>query len=156
MRIMNQEWTMITRSPEETAKLAERIGALLNENDVMTLEGDLGAGKTTFTKAVAAALGVTRNVTSPTFTIMKEYKGRLPFYHIDAYRIEDQLEDFGLEDYFEGGGVTVVEWASMIEDQLPPDRLEIRISYLGNTERRFYIKAHGARYITIGKELFNK
>ncbi|UJW56597.1 tRNA (adenosine(37)-N6)-threonylcarbamoyltransferase complex ATPase subunit type 1 TsaE [Bacillus sp. A116_S68] len=153
---MNQEWTIITRSLEETAELAERLGTLLNENDVITLEGDLGAGKTTFTKAMAAALGVTQNVNSPTFTILKEYKGRLPFYHMDAYRIEDELEDFGLEDYFEGGGVTVVEWASMIEDQLPPDRLEIQISYLGNTERRFHINARGLRYITLGKELFNK
>jgi tRNA threonylcarbamoyladenosine biosynthesis protein TsaE len=153
---MNQEWTIITKSPDETAELAERLGTLLKENDVITLEGDLGAGKTTFTKAMAAGLGVTRNVNSPTFTIMKEYKGRLPFYHMDAYRIDDELEDFGLEDYFEGGGVTVVEWASRIDDQLPPDRLEIQISYLGNTERRFHIKARGARYITLGKELVSK
>ncbi|MCR6109437.1 tRNA (adenosine(37)-N6)-threonylcarbamoyltransferase complex ATPase subunit type 1 TsaE [Bacillus sp. A301a_S52] len=153
---MNQEWTIITKSPDETAELAERLGTLLKENDVITLEGDLGAGKTTFTKAMATGLGVTRNVNSPTFTIMKEYKGRLPFYHMDAYRIDDELEDFGLEDYFEGGGVTVVEWASRIDDQLPPDRLEIQISYLGNTERRFHIKARGARYFTLGKELVSK
>ena len=81
----------------------------------------MGAGKTTFTKGLAEGLGNHRNVNSPTFTIIKEYQGRLPLYHMDVYRVEDSFEDLGFEEYFKGGGVTVVEWAHLIEDQLPEE-----------------------------------
>ncbi|WP_416148602.1 tRNA (adenosine(37)-N6)-threonylcarbamoyltransferase complex ATPase subunit type 1 TsaE [Salipaludibacillus sp. HK11] len=151
---MNEEWTMISDSPEDTAQLANKIARLVKQNDVITLSGDLGAGKTTFTKALAKALGVNRTVTSPTFTIMKEYEGYLPFYHMDAYRVEDELEDLGLDEYFEGGGVTVVEWPKMIEEQLPIDRLDIVIQYEGGEKRLFRFHAYGEYYVTLIKELF--
>ncbi|PYZ92153.1 tRNA (adenosine(37)-N6)-threonylcarbamoyltransferase complex ATPase subunit type 1 TsaE [Salipaludibacillus keqinensis] len=151
---MNQEWTFTSHSPDDTANLAERLGRLVKRGNVITLAGDLGAGKTTFTKALAKSVGVTRNVNSPTFTIMKEYEGFLPFYHMDAYRIEDEMEDLGLEEYFEGSGVTVVEWPAMILDQLPKDRLDITIQYTGEEERVFLFHAYGDHYLSLCKELF--
>lgn len=152
---MTEDWKLESRSPIETTHLAERLGGLLKANDVLTLEGELGAGKTTFTKGLAQAMGVERTVNSPTFTIMKEYMGRLPFYHMDAYRIDDDMEELGLDEYFEGGGVTVVEWPFKIEDQLPTARLDIRIEYSEDAETRiFYFKAHGSRYETLREELF--
>lgn len=145
-----------SKSPEESHELAKELGSRLGIGDVITLTGDLGAGKTTFTKGIAIGLGVKRNVNSPTFTIMKEYEGRLPFYHMDAYRIEDEFEDLGLDEYFHGDGVTVVEWPSMIEEQLPEHHLAIQIDYLGETERTFFFSPLGEHYIKMCEELFNK
>ncbi|WP_088106087.1 tRNA (adenosine(37)-N6)-threonylcarbamoyltransferase complex ATPase subunit type 1 TsaE [Halalkalibacter urbisdiaboli] len=147
------EWRMKTNSPEETTSLAEKLGQLLKAGDVITLEGDLGAGKTSFTKGLAKGLGVKRVVNSPTFTIIKEYKGRLPLYHMDVYRMEDGGEDLGLEEYFYGEGVSVVEWASMIAEQLPDERLEITLRHLGEDKRELKITAIGNRYIDLSKEL---
>src|SRR6185312_15215479 len=96
----------VTKGPEETHTFAKELGSLLKKEDVILLEGDLGAGKTTFTKGLAAGLGIKRNVNSPTFTIIKEYMGRLPLYHMDVYRVEDAFEDLGFDDYFYGDGVT--------------------------------------------------
>ncbi|UCZ53699.1 tRNA (adenosine(37)-N6)-threonylcarbamoyltransferase complex ATPase subunit type 1 TsaE [Bacillus shivajii] len=149
---MNQ-WRYTSHSEQETWELAKQIAALLEKGTVLTLEGDLGAGKTSFTKGLAKGLGIKRNVNSPTFTIMKEYVGRLPLYHMDAYRLEDEMEDLGLDDYFEGEGVTVVEWPSMIEEQLPDERLEIVIKHDGETERRLSFYPHGERYENICKEI---
>lgn len=144
--------TWETKSAEETEALAEKLGTLLQQGDVVTLSGDLGAGKTTFTKALAKALGVKKNVNSPTFTIMKEYKGNLPFYHMDAYRLEDSFEEMGLEEYVEGDGVLVIEWPEMIEEQLPETYLALTLSYEGENERRLQAKAYGARYRQVLKE----
>src|SRR5574342_462514 len=118
-------YQFISKQPEQTKDFAKRLAGLLKAGDVLALEGDLGAGKTTFTKGLAEGLGITRNVNSPTFTIIKEYQGRLPLYHMDVYRVEDAFEDLGFEEYFEGNGVTVVEWAHLIEEQLPQERLTI-------------------------------
>jgi tRNA threonylcarbamoyladenosine biosynthesis protein TsaE len=124
---------IITNNAEETELIGERLASLLEAGDVLTLEGDLGAGKTTFTKGIAKGLGVSRTVNSPTFTIVKEYEGRLPLYHMDVYRLEDSDEDIGFDEYFNGGGVSVVEWAQFIEDYLPINRLDIRIKYNGDS-----------------------
>ncbi|WP_062051020.1 tRNA (adenosine(37)-N6)-threonylcarbamoyltransferase complex ATPase subunit type 1 TsaE [Bacillus sp. JCM 19034] len=147
------KWSTRTVAPEETSELAEKLGKLVQSGDVITLEGDLGAGKTSFTKGLAKGLGVRRMVNSPTFTIMKQYKGRIPLYHIDAYRLEDEFEDLGFEDYFYGDGVTVIEWPSMIEAQLPEDRLKITIDYMGETERLISIEGTGPRSSELSKEL---
>ena len=124
------EWT--TASTEETMLFAEALAKQLEPGTTLTLEGDLGAGKTTFTKGLAKGLGVKRVVNSPTFTIIKEYVGEAyPLYHMDVYRLDEESEeDLGFDDYFFGDGVTVVEWASRIQDSLPPDRLEIVIQRL--------------------------
>src|SRR5690606_26779599 len=91
-----------SKSREHTYAIANKLGSLLQQGDVLLLEGDLGAGKTTFTKGIAVGLDITRNVNSPTFTIIKEYEGRLPLYHMDVYRVEDSSEDLGIDEYFYG------------------------------------------------------
>ncbi|MBN3553019.1 tRNA (adenosine(37)-N6)-threonylcarbamoyltransferase complex ATPase subunit type 1 TsaE [Fictibacillus nanhaiensis] len=142
-----------TKSAEETMSFAEKLGSLLQKGDVLTLAGDLGAGKTTFTKGLAKGLGVTRTVNSPTFTIIKEYSGRLPLYHMDVYRLEDSDEDLGFEEYFSGDGVCVVEWAVFIEDYLPEERLELVISHKGDEEREIQLRPIGSRYEERVKEI---
>ncbi|WP_108672158.1 tRNA (adenosine(37)-N6)-threonylcarbamoyltransferase complex ATPase subunit type 1 TsaE [Peribacillus acanthi] len=141
-------------SSEDTYQLAEKLGSVVKSGMVITLEGDLGAGKTTFTKGLAKGLGVQRNVNSPTFTIIKEYMGRLPLYHMDVYRIENDSEDLGFEEYFEGEGVTVVEWAHLISDYLPKERLAISIFHIANNERRIEFKPFGISYEMLCKEIF--
>jgi tRNA threonylcarbamoyladenosine biosynthesis protein TsaE len=141
-----KRYELIMHSPEETMHLASKFGEQLEAKDVITLEGDLGAGKTTFTKGLAKGLGVRKTVSSPTFTIVKEYKGRLPLYHMDVYRLEDTMEDLGFDEYFDGDGVTVVEWAHLIEPQLPPKRLNIYLFHHGNDERKLVIEPIGERY----------
>lgn len=119
-----------TFSGEETAELGKRIGRAAQAGDVYTLTGELGVGKTVFTQGVAAGLSIEEPVSSPTFTIVQIYEsGRLPFYHFDVYRIADveEMEEIGYEDYFYGEGVTIIEWAGLIEEILPPNRKEIRI-----------------------------
>ncbi|WJE16184.1 tRNA (adenosine(37)-N6)-threonylcarbamoyltransferase complex ATPase subunit type 1 TsaE [Halobacillus sp. ACCC02827] len=140
-------------SAEETQRLAERLGERLVPGDLLTLEGDLGAGKTTFTKGLGKGLGVTRNINSPTFTIMKEYQGRMPFYHMDVYRLEDSEEDLGFEEYFEGEGVTVVEWAQFIREYLPEERLDITIHYKDESTRSIKLDAKSEHFDAICKEI---
>jgi tRNA threonylcarbamoyladenosine biosynthesis protein TsaE len=149
---MNQ-YELITTSPEETGAFAEKLAAYLQPGDVLTLEGDLGAGKTTFTKGLAKGLGISKNVNSPTFTIIKEYRGRLPLYHMDVYRLDDSFEDLGFDEYFEGEGVTVVEWAHLIQDQLPKEILGLSIFWEGDSARRIVLKPFGERYRELCKEV---
>ncbi len=109
-------------SPEQTYAIGKEIGEKAKEGEVYSLIGDLGVGKTVFTKGFAAGLGIDEDITSPTFTLVNEYEqGRLPFYHFDVYRIEDisEIEDIGYEEYFYGHGVTLVEWANKINSLLP-------------------------------------
>lgn len=112
---------------QATIELGQRLAPFLQAGDVLVLNGDLGAGKTTFTKGLATGLGINQMIKSPTFTIIREYQsGRLPLYHMDIYRLEDGgAEDLGLEEYFDGDGVSVVEWAQFIEDELPTDYLSL-------------------------------
>ncbi len=148
------QFKFISKSTEDTAFIAEFLSGKLKKNDVITLEGDLGAGKTTFTKALAKGLGISRNVNSPTFTIIKEYRdGRLPLYHMDVYRVEDESEDLGFDEYFHGNGITVVEWAHLIEDQLPNERLDIKILYMDETSRTIIMTPRGPHYVELCKEL---
>ncbi|MBM7694471.1 tRNA threonylcarbamoyladenosine biosynthesis protein TsaE [Peribacillus deserti] len=147
-------YEIIAKDVEETTALAIKLAGKLQPGDVLALEGDLGAGKTAFTKGIAKGLGITRNVNSPTFTIIKEYKGRLPLYHMDVYRMEDQEEDLGFDEYFTGGGVTIVEWAHLIKNQLPAELLLIHIYHHTNDSRRFVFSPAGERYEDLCKEIF--
>lgn len=150
---MNQ-YIKMTNTTEETMEFSQRLASHLQPGDVIALEGDLGAGKTTFTKGLALGLGVTRTVNSPTFTIIKEYQGKeLPLYHMDVYRLESESEDLGFDEYFEGDGVTVVEWAHLIEEQLPKELLLIEITHEAEGARKITLTAKGARYDQICKEL---
>jgi tRNA threonylcarbamoyladenosine biosynthesis protein TsaE len=142
-----------TNTTEETIGVAERLAALLEAGNVITLEGDLGAGKTTFTKGLAIGLGIERTLSSPTFTIVKEYEGRLPLYHMDVYRLENSDEDIGFEEYFNGNGITVIEWAQYIEDFLPTDRLNIMIKYLDEGSRLLIFEPFGSHYKQIVEAL---
>ena len=119
-----------TYSEQETFELGKEIGESAQSGDVFTLEGDLGFGKTIFTKGLAYGLGVREDVVSPTFTIVQEYEdGRLPFYHFDVYRIGDveEMDEIGYEDYIHGEGVCLIEWANLIEEILPETRIRIVI-----------------------------
>lgn len=141
-------------SLEETQRLAHQLAELLEPQDTITLEGDLGAGKTTFTQALAKGLGISRTVNSPTFTIMKQYEGRLPFNHLDVYRLADSDEDLGWDEIFYGDAVTVVEWAHLIEEYLPDERLAIEIYRSDDNKRKFVLKPIGKRYERLCEELF--
>ncbi|MBN8204125.1 tRNA (adenosine(37)-N6)-threonylcarbamoyltransferase complex ATPase subunit type 1 TsaE [Cytobacillus oceanisediminis] len=147
------QFEFISKKPEDTMAFSERLGSLLQPGDVLALEGDLGAGKTTFTKGLAKGLNITRNVNSPTFTIIKEYQGRLPLYHMDVYRVEDSFEDLGFDEYFEGNGVTVVEWAHLVKEQLPEELLTIYLYLDDNDSRKLVLEPQGKRYEELCKEI---
>lgn len=122
--------TIETRSPEQTFQIGVNLAKLAKPGQVFTLEGDLGVGKTVFTQGFAKGLGIDEPVNSPTFTIVQVYEsGRLPFYHFDVYRIGDveEMEEVGFEDYVMGEGVSLIEWANLIEEILPESRTEIKI-----------------------------
>lgn len=137
---------------EDTNSFGRKLAELLQAGDIITMEGDLGAGKTTLTKAIGAGLGVKRTINSPTFTIIKEYEGRLPLYHMDVYRLENSDEDIGFEEYFSGEGVSIVEWAQFIEDFLPKERLELTLKHDGEA-RTILLRPIGERYEKLCKEL---
>ena len=141
-----KEWKVVTDSPKKTKALAEMIGRAVSAGTLITLSGDLGAGKTTFTQGLARGLDIDRKVTSPTFTIMKEYKGRLPLYHIDAYRLENITQDLGFEDYIDGDGVCVIEWANFIEYVLPDQLLNIEFTINDDDSRTLTLQGHGEKY----------
>ena len=141
---------IVVTSAEQTKQVAQKLATLLQAQDLLLLAGDLGAGKTTFTKGLALGLGIKRNIKSPTFTLIREYKeGRLPLYHMDVYRLEDGgAEDLGLEEYFNGDGVSVVEWASFIPEEIPDSYLEIKLNKDDQDDNKRYIDfvAQGKRY----------
>ncbi len=142
-----QTLSVITRNPQRTVELGRRLGRLLKKGDVVALVGELGAGKTTLVKGIALGCGVrdASEVTSPTFILMSEHKGRLPFYHFDAYRLHgaDELTVLGSHEYFEGTGVCAVEWAERVEDALPADRVDVRAWHVNSKRRRFDFSSTG-------------
>lgn len=153
MRGKMRMYEIIMNSVDDTERFAMTLANLLEAQDTITLEGDLGAGKTTFTKALAKGLGVKRTVNSPTFTIIKQYEGRLPFNHLDVYRLAESNEDLGWDELFYGDAVSVVEWAHLIEQDLPQNRLAIEIYRIGDNERRFVLIPSGERYEALCEEL---
>lgn len=143
-----EEYKITTRSEKDTIALAQNIESEKFPNMVICLNGDLGSGKTLFTKGFAQAMDID-DITSPTFTIIKEYVGELPLYHMDVYRLEDVNEDIGIEEYFDKGGVTIIEWSDMIKDKLPPERLDIKIKIIDENTRLFVLIPHGEVYNNI-------
>jgi len=140
---------VITHSEEETKALAKRLADQLKPGMTLLLEGQLGAGKTTFTKGIAEALGISRAVKSPTYTLIKEYTdGKFPLYHMDLYRLEDsEDEDLGLDDYFYGEGITVVEWGSFMKEDLPEEFIAVSINTSDNlNDREIKFSAQGDQY----------
>ncbi len=127
---------------DETLAIGRRLSENLKPGDVVTLSGQLGAGKTTLVKGIASGLGVEEPVTSPTFTLIQEYEGRIPLYHVDLYRITEaeQLEDLGLEEYFYGNGVTLIEWPEKAVSFLPPYAWAVGITVHDKGRREFVIE----------------
>ena len=143
------DYKLTTYSEEETIELAQNIESEKFPNMVICLRGDLGSGKTVFTKGFAKALEVKEEVTSPTFNIIKEYTtGELPLFHMDVYRLDGNVEDLGIEEYYSKNGITIIEWADMIPDYLPEERLDIKIKNSSEDEdkRIITIKPYGAAY----------
>jgi tRNA threonylcarbamoyladenosine biosynthesis protein TsaE len=145
-------------APDETATaaLGAALADVLPPGTTVALCGTLGAGKTRLVQAIAAACGVDRRqVVSPTFVLIQEYRGRRPVYHIDVYRLRDDAEfmDLGPDEYFESDGLVLVEWADRVQDLLPRDRVEIHIRVTGDTSRRFEITARGRRYADLTAQL---
>ncbi len=145
---MNNTYKITTKSDEETIEVAQNLESEKFPNMVICLNGDLGSGKTVFTKGFASAMAI-EDVTSPTFNIIKEYIGELPLYHIDVYRTNGKIDNLGIEEYFDKGGVTIIEWAEMIEDVLPEERLDITFKITGENSRVMVITPHGEKYIRV-------
>ena len=139
-----------------THTLGQMLGTLVQAGDVLCLNGDLGAGKTKFAQGVGCGLEIEEAITSPTFTLINEYQGRLPYYHMDVYRLEgvEEMYDIGYEEYFESAGVVLIEWANQVAEILPEERLEIEIQRGEQEEERIItLKPRGVRYNQLVEEL---
>jgi tRNA threonylcarbamoyladenosine biosynthesis protein TsaE len=142
---MNYKYT--SRCEEDTLELAENIESEKFPGMVICLNGELGSGKTVFVKGFAKALGIQETVTSPTFSLVKEYHdGEMPLFHMDVYRMEDSKENFGLDDYLNQDGICIIEWPEMIEGQLPEERLDVKIKVIDDDVRVFVFTPYGEQY----------
>lgn len=141
------DYKLTTRNERETIEFAQNVESEKFANMVICLIGDLGSGKTVFTKGFANALGIEEAITSPTFNIIKEYTtGELPLYHMDVYRLNGNVDELGIEEYYTKGGVTIIEWADTITKYLPEERLEIKIKVLDEDTRVFVLTPYGKQY----------
>lgn len=140
------EYKFTSHSEYETLELAQNFESEKFPNMVICLNGELGSGKTLFVKGIANALGITESITSPTFTIVKEYDGELPLYHFDVYRLDGNTDGIGIEEYFNKNGVVVIEWANTIKDVLPEERLDIKFKVVGENKRVLIITPYGQKY----------
>lgn len=141
------DYKFTSRDESDTLELAQNIESEKFPNMVICLNGELGTGKTVFVKGFAQALGLDETITSPTFTIVKEYQnGELPLYHMDVYRLDGKIDNVGLTDYFTKGGVTIIEWSEMIENDLPEERLEIYFKFVDENTRVLIFKPYGKAY----------
>lgn len=141
------EYKITSKSERDTIELAENFEAEKFPGMVICLNGDLGSGKTLFTKGFAAALSIDETVTSPSYTIIKEYySGEMPLYHMDVYRLEKDITTTGLTEYFGRDGIVIIEWAEMIQDYLPEERLEIKFNPIDENKRVIKIIPYGSKY----------
>ncbi|MDI3546835.1 MAG: tRNA threonylcarbamoyladenosine biosynthesis protein TsaE [Halanaerobiales bacterium] len=145
----------LSRSEEDTIRLGERIGELVEPGQLILLAGELGAGKTVLTQGIAGGLGVEDEVTSPTYKLINEYEGELPLFHMDLYRLEEEEElyELGFEDYLERDGIIVIEWPDLAYDLLPPDFIYIKINILGDESREILIESEGDQGIRLLERL---
>jgi tRNA threonylcarbamoyladenosine biosynthesis protein TsaE len=148
---MSEPLGAVTGSGEETMALAASIAPRLQPGDIVVLVGDLGSGKTTFAKGIGRGLGVTEPIVSPTFTIVRQYEGRLPLVHVDVYRLDhlQELHDLGLEELIDNDAVTLVEWGDVVASYLPTDRLDVRLEFgVGDDDRVITFVSHGTSWFT--------
>ena len=147
------EYKLTMRSEEDTIYLAQNIESEKFPNMVICLYGDLGSGKTVFAKAFGQAMGI-EGVTSSTFNIIKEYNGELPLYHMDVYRLEDDnVDNLGIDEYFLRGGVTIIEWADLISDYLPEERLDIKFKIIDENTRVLILRPYGEEYVRVCEDI---
>ena len=148
------EYKITTNGEFETIELAQNFESEKFENMIICLDGELGSGKTVFTKGFANALGIEESITSPTFTIIKEYlDGEMPLFHMDVYRLDGNTEGVGIEEYFDKKGVVIIEWAKTIKDILPEERLEIKFKIADENKRVLIIKPYGQKYEELCEEV---
>ena len=142
------EYNITMRSEMDTIEFAQNLESEKFENMIICLDGELGSGKTVFVKGFANSLGIDETITSPTFTLVKEYlTGEMPLYHMDVYRLEDGDDGtVGLADYFTKGGITIIEWTDLIKDSLPEERLEIKFKVIDETTRVLVLTPYGPKY----------
>ena len=141
------DFKFISKDINDTLTIAENIESEKFPNMVICLDGELGCGKTVFVKGFAKALGIEDNITSPTFTIVKEYlNGELPLYHMDVYRFDEVEENIGITDYFNKGGVTIIEWSELVSDKLPEERLDVKFKVIDENTRVLVFKPYGRVY----------
>ena len=158
--VPNPTLDFVSHSTTQTQRIGSRLGEMLQAGDVVLLQGPLGSGKTLLTQGIAQGLGITDYVTSPSFTLINEYRtrdcgGRLPLYHVDLYRLADATGEaiaMGTEEYLYGDGVCVVEWAERAPDILPAQHLLIRLSFVSDSKRGVYMIPHGERYLNLLRE----
>lgn len=152
--------SLASNSVEETLMLGEELGKLVIPGDFIALKGDLGSGKTHFTQGVARGLGVDPGVcvTSPSYTLLNEYHGRIPLFHFDLYRLDgdDDIRELGFEEYFSGSGVCVVEWADRIHRELPDEYLSVVFEVTGENGRNIELHWHGRRHEDLARQLVNR
>lgn len=145
--VIRMEYKITTRDERETIQIAQNLESEKFENMIICLDGDLGSGKTIFTKGFAQALGIEENITSPTFNIIKEYlNGEMPLYHMDVYRLDGKIDGVGIEDYFKKNGVVIIEWADTIQSYLPEERLDIKFKVIDENTRLLIFKPRGQKY----------
>ena len=147
-----EEFKLTMRSEEDMVYLAQNIESEKFPNMVICLYGELGSGKTVFAKAFGHAMGID-GVTSSTFNIIKEYNGELPLYHMDVYRVDNNIDNLGIEEYFEKGGVTIIEWADLIQDYLPEERLDIKFKIIDENTRVLILIPHGEEYLRVCEDI---
>lgn len=141
------DYKITTHDEMETMEIAQNLESEKFPNMIICLDGELGSGKTVFTKGFARALGIEEIITSPTYTIIKEYpNGELPLYHMDVYRLDGNSEGIGIEEYFTKGGVVIIEWAETIKDILPKERLDIKFKIVDEEKRVLVFTPHGKKY----------
>ena len=140
------EYKITTKNEKETIELAQNFESEKFPNMIICLDGELGSGKTVFTKGIANALGIKESITSPTFNIIKEYDGELPLYHMDVYRLDGNTDGYGIEEYFTKGGVVVIEWSDTIKDILPNEYLHIKFKVVDENKRVLILTPHGQKY----------
>lgn len=140
------EYKITTYNEIDTMELAQNFESEKFPNMIICLDGELGSGKTIFTKGIANALGIKDSITSPTYTIIKEYVGELNLYHMDVYRLDGNVEGTGIEEYFTKDGVVVIEWANTIKNILPEERLEIKFKVIDENKRLLILTPYGKKY----------
>ena len=152
--VIIMDYKITTRDERDTIQIAQNLESEKFENMIICLQGDLGSGKTIFTKGFAQALGIEENITSPTFNIIKEYlNGEMPLYHMDVYRLDGKIDGTGIEDYFTKGGVVIIEWADMISNYLPEERLDIKFKVIDENTRVLILRPHGEDYVRVCEDI---